>query len=53
MFENIRISFHPLKKEFAVWSQAYEKDPEWINAVSEVYTTDSITKYRESDFNKL
>lgn len=33
----IRISFNPLTREFAVWSQAYERDPEWISAVSEVF----------------
>ena len=31
---NIKISFNPLKREFAVWSQAYERNPEWISAVS-------------------
>lgn len=50
---NIRISFHPLKREFAVWSQAYEKDPEWISAVSQVYTSDSISKFRKNYINTL
>ena len=50
---NIRISFHPLKKEFAVWSQAYEKDPEWINAVSEVYTCDSVSRFRKGYITSL
>jgi uncharacterized protein with ParB-like and HNH nuclease domain len=36
----IRISYNPLTKEFAVWSQAYEKSPEWISAVSDVFIAD-------------
>ena len=26
---NIRISFNPLTRDFAVWSPAFERDPEW------------------------
>ena len=33
----IKISYNPLTKEFAVWSQAYEKDTEWISRISDVF----------------
>ena len=33
----IKISYNPLTCEFAVWSQAYEKDPEWISRISDVF----------------
>ena len=29
----IKISYNPLTREFAVWSQAYEKDTEWISRI--------------------
>jgi len=47
---NIRISFNPLTNEFAVWSQAYERNPEWVSAVSSIFAADaehSVTKYRK------
>lgn len=43
----IRISYNPLTKEFAVWSQAYEKSPEWISAVSDVFIADIEHKIPE------
>ena len=33
----IKISYNPLTCEFAVWSQAYEKDTEWISRISDVF----------------
>lgn len=33
----IRISFNPLTREFAVWTQAYERNPEWIRTQKEEY----------------
>ena len=33
----IKISFNPLTKEFAVWSFAFERDTEWISKISEVF----------------
>lgn len=33
----IKISYHPLTREFAVWSQAFEKDTEWISRISDVF----------------
>lgn len=38
-FDNreIKISYHPLNREFAVWTQAYEQDSEWISRISDVF----------------
>ena len=33
----IRISFNPLTREFAVWTEAYERNPEWIGEISKVF----------------
>lgn len=47
---NIKISYNPLKREFAVWTQAYERDTEWISAIDEVFAADqdhSVTKFRK------
>ena len=33
----IKISYHPLTCEFAVWSQAYENDTEWISRISDIF----------------
>lgn len=46
----IRISFNPLTREFAVWTQAFEKDPEWISEISSVFAADqehTISKFRK------
>lgn len=43
----IRISYNPLTKEFAVWSQAYEKSSEWISAISDVFIADMEHKIPE------
>lgn len=51
---NIRISFNPLAKEFAVCTAAYERDPEWITEVSSVFAADmdhSVTKFRKNFIN--
>lgn len=47
----IRISFNPLTREFAVWTQAYERDPEWISEISAVFAADRehmISKFRKA-----
>ena len=47
----IRISFNPLTREFAVWTQAFERDPEWISEISSVFSADqehSISKFRKT-----
>ena len=48
---HIRISFNPLTREFAVWSQAYERDPEWISAISTIFAVDqehTVSKFRKN-----
>ena len=45
----IKISFHPLTGEFAVWSQAYERDTEWITKISDVFISkekNTISSFR-------
>lgn len=47
----IRISFNPLTREFAVWTQAFERNPEWITEISSVFAADqdhSISKFRKA-----
>ena len=47
----IKISFNPLTREFAVWTQAYERNTEWISSVSAVFEADrdhSVSKFRKS-----
>lgn len=47
----IKISFNPLTREFAVWTQAYERNAEWIGSVSSVFEADrnhSVSKFRKS-----
>lgn len=35
--KEIKISFNPLTREFAVWTPAYERDTEWISRISDVF----------------
>lgn len=45
----IKISYNPLTCEFAVWTQAYEKDAEWISRISDVFLAkedNSISAFR-------
>ena len=47
----IRIAFNPLTREFAVWTQVYERNPEWISAISSVFEADrehSTSKFRKA-----
>lgn len=47
----IRISFNPLAREFAVWTPAFEKNPEWISEISQVFAADeehNISKFRKA-----
>jgi len=47
----IRISFNPLTREFAVWTQAYERNTDWISSVSSVFDADrdhSVSKFRKA-----
>ena len=46
-----------MKREFAVWSQAYERNPEWISAVSQVFAAHeeqlNVTKFRKAYISQL
>lgn len=47
----IRISFNPLTREFAIWTPAFEKNPEWISEISQVFAADeehNISKFRKA-----
>lgn len=47
----IRISFNPLIREFAVWTQAYEGNPEWFSEINSVFAADqeqNISKFRKA-----
>lgn len=35
--KEIKISFNPLTREFAVWTPAYERDTEWISRICDVF----------------
>jgi len=46
----IRICFNPLEAKFEVWSQAFEKDANWISDISEVFKADkefALPDFRE------
>lgn len=47
---NIRISFNPLTREFAVWSQAYDRSAEWISAISSAF--EAASEHNETRFRK-
>lgn len=47
---NIKISFNPLTREFAVWSQAYERSTEWISAVSTAF--EAAERREETKFRR-
>lgn len=50
----IKISFNPLTREFAVWTTATEKDQEWISKVSDVFLAkenNSFSKFRRAYIN--
>lgn len=47
----IKISFNPLTREFAVWSQAYERSAEWISSISlafEAAEQNNVTRFRRT-----
>ena len=35
--KQIKISFNPVSKEFAVWNASTERNPEWISNISDIY----------------
>lgn len=47
---NIKISFNPLTREFAVWSQAYEKSAEWISSINLAF--DAAAQHNEARFRR-
>ena len=52
----IKISFNPLSREFAVWTTATEKNQEWISRISDVFLSkenNTFTKYRKTYINDL
>ena len=52
----IRISYNPLTREFAVWTTAIERDQEWISKISDVFLAkenNSFTKFRRAFINGL
>lgn len=45
----VRISFNPLTRAFAVWTEAYERNPEWISDIHLVFEADAhhdVPKFR-------
>lgn len=52
----IKISFNPLTREFAVWTNATEKEKEWISRISDVFLAkedNSFTRFRRQYVNEL
>lgn len=52
----IRISFNPLTREFAVWTYAYERNPEWIGEISAVFAAErehSVTRLRRAYIRRV
>ncbi len=52
----IRIVYNPLTAQFEVWSNRYEKDPQWINDISKLFDADDrheATKFRKEFIRKL
>lgn len=52
----IRICFNPLDARFEVWSQAYERDANWVSDISLVYKAHedyTMPDFREDFFEKL
>lgn len=46
---SIRISFNPLTREFAVWTEAYERNADWISDIYSVFKADeehNVSKFR-------
>ena len=39
---NVRISFNPQTREFAVWSKGYENNPEWISEITSVFKAHEV-----------
>ncbi|MBR2883675.1 MAG: DUF262 domain-containing protein, partial [Clostridia bacterium] len=47
----IKISYNPLTREFAVWTKPIDRDPEWVSRISDVFLAkenNSFTKFRRN-----
>ena len=52
----IKISYNPLTREFAVWTTAIDRDQEWVTKISDVFLAkenNSFTKFRRGYINNL
>lgn len=52
----IRICYNPIEAIFEVWTQAFEKDANWISDISEVFKADDefmLPEFRESFIEQL
>ena len=52
----IRICYNPLTVKFEVWSQAFERDANWVSDISEVFAADKehrLSKFRREFINNL
>lgn len=52
----IKISYNPLTREFAVWTKPIDRDAEWISRISDVFLAkenNSFTKFRRNYINTL
>lgn len=52
----IKISYNPLTREFAVWTTAIDRDQEWVTKISDVFLAkenNSFTKFRREYINNL
>lgn len=52
----IRISFNPLTREFAVWTTTIDNDSEWIAKISDIFLAkenNTFTKFRKAFINEL
>ena len=52
----IRICYNPIESIFEVWTQAFEKDANWISDISEVFKADDefmLPEFRESFIEQL
>ena len=48
---HIKIAFNPIEDDFKVWTAVYEKNPEYISQISDVFDADSnrlISKFRKN-----
>lgn len=52
----IKISYNPLTREFAVWTTPIDRDPEWISRISDVFLAKAnaeFTKFRRTYITAL